>query len=48
MQVSSHVVLDEARLGEAVKYFLTQPGFSFDYEAQGKQIYNIKEKLNFG
>lgn len=35
MQVSSHVVLDEARLEEAVKYFLTQPGFSFDYEAQG-------------
>jgi DNA polymerase I-like protein with 3'-5' exonuclease and polymerase domains len=33
--VSSHVILDETRLGEAVKYFSTKPGFSFDYEAQG-------------
>lgn len=33
--VSSHVILDEARLVEAVDYFQTQPGFSFDYEAQG-------------
>jgi DNA polymerase I-like protein with 3'-5' exonuclease and polymerase domains len=35
MPVSSHVILDETRLGEAVKYFSTKPGFSFDYEAQG-------------
>lgn len=33
--VSSHVILDETRLVEAVSYFQTQPGFSFDYEAQG-------------
>lgn len=33
---SSHVILDEARLREAVDYFRTQPGFSFDFEAQGE------------
>ena len=33
---SSNVVLDEARLAEEVNYFLTQPGFSFDFEAQGE------------
>jgi DNA polymerase I-like protein with 3'-5' exonuclease and polymerase domains len=36
MPVSSHVILDETRLVEAVDYFQTQPGFSFDYEAKGK------------
>lgn len=33
---SSNVVLDEARLVEAVEYFRTQPGFSFDVESQGE------------
>ena len=30
------VILDEARLAEVVKYFLTQPGFSFDFESMGE------------
>jgi DNA polymerase I-like protein with 3'-5' exonuclease and polymerase domains len=33
---SSHVILDEARLREAVDYLLTQPGFAFDVESQGE------------
>lgn len=32
----STVILDETRLEEVTDYFLTQPGFSFDFESQGE------------
>jgi DNA polymerase I-like protein with 3'-5' exonuclease and polymerase domains len=33
--ISSHVILDERKLQDAVSYFMKQDGYTFDYEAQG-------------